>query len=205
MLRVLPTAASVSNPFPRPHPGEDAEKNRGGGAGRWAPPGTFRPRASRVLPAAMRKGSRCLSQSLGTLKPKHSYSLTDEQRSRGLVNEAGQSQARRVPGASLPATRKPRAACGPAVTPQNRLRPDFVTYTASSGFPKRRCGARRRRVNCPQNSNRSSARRWCGQCNRPARFKFPGGSAFRLAGSSLRYEPIGGFEKPSWEGGGPRA
>ena len=50
-----------------------------------------------------------------------------------------------------------------------------------------------------------SARGRCGSSSRPARFKFPGGPAFRLAGSSLRCAPIGGFEKHVGEGvRGPR-
>lgn len=51
------------------------------------------------------------------------------------------------------------------------------------------------RVDGPRNVHCSAALRLCASCCRPARFKFPGDAAFRLAGLSLSCAFIGGFEK----------
>ena len=125
--------------------------------------------------------------------------FVNERRPRGLVNEGGQSQVGRVLGPSPPATRKRSAESGPQPSGlplrSGRTPARVRTYTAGSGFHKRRCEARRVQVSCPENVHHGSAQRRCGSCCRPARFKFPGVPAFRLAGSSLRRVPIGGFEK----------
>lgn len=89
----------------------------------------------------------------------------------------------------LPASSALRPAV-PAQAPARLPPAQRAQASTKSGVGLGDCG-----VDGPRNVHCASALRLCASCCRPARFKFPGDAAFRLAGLSLSCAFIGGFEK----------
>lgn len=182
---------------------------RGGARGAGPPPGTLAlgphwfsgPQRARGV-AAVRRASAPLNPSPRTAKQPPRQRTTPPRPGQRERPEPGRAC---TPGLPF---RHPQAEGGLQVCRYHSGRaPAWVpTYTAGSGFHRRRSRARRLRISCPQNVHHGSPQRRCGSCSRPARFKFPGVPAFRLAGSSLRCAPIGVFKKHVKLGGvtGPR-
>lgn len=107
--------------------------------------------------------------------------------------EAWSEQGGSAPARARPAPALRRAAFRAAVTAQDR--PPFPPAQPAQTSTKVGAGALKLRVGGSRNVHYPSALRLCASCCRPARFKFPGDAAFRLAGLSLSCAFIGRFEK----------
>lgn len=188
-------------PCPVPHPRKMQGRNRGGRAGgAGPPPGTLALITQPDLPS--REESRLSLRFPAPRRSKtrepasHNSPLDIERRAqKGRPPQKGRPKPGRActrglssrhPQAErcLLATRSSLAGVGLSSYLHGRLSP--FTGDVRGGQAA---------VRCSENARHGSTRRPYGSCSRPARFKFPGGSAFRLAGLSLRCASIGGFEK----------